>query len=94
MSRRKKIEDPSLKMMEVTLEGFKQAKIAMDAIKENQTNQARATYTGLTSSGKSRYVSSLVETSGSQIEVAELLDLSKGRISQLVRSERNRNNGQ
>lgn len=90
---RKIKEDPSEMMMAVTLEGFKQAKAAMDIIKENQTNQARATYKALTSSGKSRYVASLSKTSESQAEVAELLDLSPGRISQLVRSERNRQNG-
>lgn len=92
MSRRTN-EDPSEMMMAVTLEGFKQAKAAMDAIKGNQTNQARATYSALTSSGKSRYVASLAETSGSQAEVAELLNLTPGRISQLVKSEKNRKNG-
>lgn len=92
MGRKVKV-DPSEMMMEVTLEGFRQAKAAMDAIKLQQTNQARATYSALTSSGKSRYVASLTETSGSQAEVAELLDLTAGRISQLVRSERNRKNG-
>ncbi len=52
----------------------------MDAMKKTQTDHARATYGALPSSGKSRYVASLVETSGSQAEVAELLDLSPGRI--------------
>lgn len=80
-------------MMDVTLQGFQKVKEALDALEEIQTTQARATYSGLTGSGKSRYVQAMVDAVGSQAKVADMLDLSPGRISQLVKSEKNRKNG-
>lgn len=85
--------DPAILMMEATLQGFAQAKAAMDQMKETQQAVAIATYKGMTSSGKSRYVAELVQTLGSQSEAAGFLKLTPGRISQLVGSEKNKANG-
>jgi predicted transcriptional regulator len=54
----------------------------------------------MTGSGKSRYVGKLVEIEktneekGAQARVAQLLDLTPGRVSHLLSSEKNRRNGQ
>lgn len=87
------LPDPATAMMEATMEGFRQVKIAIDAVQEAQKIQARATYKGLTGHGKARYVNELVQAHGSQVQVANLLDLSPGRINQLVHSEKNLRNG-
>ncbi len=86
-------EDPSVLMMNATLQGFTQAKAAMDQLKERQQAVAIATYKGMTSNGKSRYVSELVTALGSQSEAATFLRLSPGRISQVIGSSKNRKNG-
>ncbi|MDD1023179.1 hypothetical protein M5G24_29640 [Pseudomonas sp. TNT2022 ID1048] len=85
--------DPATLMMEATLQGFKNVKDALDVIQNTQKIQAKATYKGLTGSGKSRYVTEMAEQLGSQVKVAEMLDLTRGRINQLVKSEKNRANG-
>lgn len=86
--------DPAAMMMEATLKGFQHVNVALAAVQEVQKIQAKATYQGLTGSGKSRYVSELAKAYGGQSPVADLLDLSRGRISQLVNSEKNKKNGQ
>lgn len=45
-----------------------------------------ANYKGHTGAGKARFVASLVESMGSQQAVAHHLKLTKGRVSQLVKS--------
>ena len=80
-------------IMDATLEGFRQVKVALEAVQEAQKVHAKATYQALTSSGKSRYVTELVDAYGSQAQVAKLLDLSPGRICQVIKSEKNRSNG-
>ena len=87
------IRDPAEAMMKATLDGFHNVKIAIEAVQAEQKIQAKATYNALTSSGKSRYIAELAESYKSQARVAELLDLSPGRICQLVNSEKNRKNG-
>lgn len=87
------MRDPAEAMMEATLKSFHHVKVAIDAVQADQKIQAKATYGALTSSGKSRYVSELTAAYESQARVAELLDLSPGRICQLVNSEKNRKNG-
>jgi hypothetical protein len=76
-----------------TLKGIEEARKTADATQKAQRIQAKATYDGLTSGGKSRFVNNLTEAYGSQARVADELDLSPGRISQLVNSEKNRKNG-
>ena len=68
--------------------------------KEDQIKQLkRAAYQGLTGAGKTRYVKELVEDerkknpTGAQSRVAGDLDLTPGRVSQLLNSEKNRKNG-
>lgn len=85
--------DPAEAMMEATLQGFRNVKVAIDAVQADQKIQAKATYNALTSAGKPRYVSELADAYKSQARVADLLDLSPGRICQLVNSEKNRKNG-
>lgn len=89
----KPMRDPAEAMMKATLEGFRNVKVAIETVQADQKIQAKATYNALTSSGKPRYVSELADAYNSQARVAELLDLSPGRICQLVNSEKNRRNG-
>lgn len=86
-------KEPVEALMNATLEGFKHVNEAIKAVHQAQKVQAKATYSGLTGAGKARYVTELASSYNSQAQVAELLDLSKGRISQLVNSEKNKKNG-
>lgn len=69
------------------------------ALEQQQKEHLKAAYNGMTGSGKARYVSELVEIEkkkgerGSQARVARTLDLTAGRIAQLINSEKNRKNG-
>lgn len=98
--------DPLEQVMETMLTGFKHTTQAIQDLREQQAEleqrqkqQAKAAYHGMTGSGKSRYVAQLVEVEkerearGAQARVAETLDLSPGRITQLLKSEKNRKNG-
>lgn len=85
--------DPIEALKDATMIGFNHVQEALEHVREVQGQQARATYKGLTSSGKSRYVASLTEEVGSQAGVAKMLNLTPGRINQLVKSEKNRKNG-
>ncbi|WP_321922037.1 hypothetical protein [Burkholderia sp. BCC1998] len=98
--------DPLEQIMKTVVEGFKQTTDQLRELHEKQARleqtqkeQAKAAYNGMTGSGKSRYVATLVEIErsvddkGAQARVANMLDLSAGRISQLLNSEKNRNNG-
>ncbi|SKC66193.1 hypothetical protein SAMN05445504_0509 [Burkholderia sp. CF099] len=98
--------DPLEQVMKVVVEGFRHTTQAIQDLREKQEKleqqqkeQARAAYNGMTGSGKPRYVSTLVEIErakdekGAQARVAGLLDLSPGRISQLLNSEKNKKNG-
>jgi len=86
-------------MMALMVEGFRATTSEIQAMKVKQKQQAIAAYHGMTGSGKSRYVSKLVEIEaaqeprGAQSRVADTLDLSGGRISQLLNSVKNRKNG-
>jgi len=97
--------DPMTQMMDITWEGFKRVG---EQIREIRTEQAlsqhrlhqvaRAAYNGATGSGKARLVSSLVQEEqvngpGAQARVADMLKLTPGRISQLLKSDKNRRNG-
>jgi predicted XRE-type DNA-binding protein len=98
--------DPLEQVMKVVIEGFRHTTQAIQDLREQQEKleqrqqeHARAAYDGMTGSGKSRYVSKLVEIEraieekGAQARVASTLDLSAGRISQLLNSEKNKKNG-
>ncbi|MBM5060846.1 hypothetical protein HYO09_05125 [Vibrio parahaemolyticus] len=85
---RSTVEEPMEAIVASTIEGFKQAKLAMEKIQLDQKTQAKATYHSLSSAGKARYIATLVEFEGSQSAVAELLDLSRGRISQQVKADK------
>lgn len=67
--------------------------------REEHRQHAQATYQGMTGSGKSRYVAAMVELEkkngdrGAQARVAKTLDLTPGRIAQLISSDKNRKNG-
>ncbi|HBE9154489.1 MULTISPECIES: hypothetical protein [Serratia] len=80
-------------LKDATMIGFGKVEEALTQLKETQSKHARATYQGMTSSGKSRYVAALVAEVGSQAEVSRMLNLTPGRINQLVKSEKNRKNG-
>lgn len=98
--------DPLVQAMKVVVEGFAHTTQAIQDLRDQQAklvqqqqNQARAAYNGMTGSGKARYVDKLVEIErsngekGAQARVADMLDLSAGRVSQLLNSEKNRKNG-
>lgn len=98
--------DPLEQVMETMLTGFKHTTQAIQDLRQQQAEleqrqkqQAKAAYHGMTGSGKSRYVAQLVEIEkereerGAQARVAETLDLSPGRITQLLNSDKNRKNG-
>lgn len=99
MTKRNTATDPLENMMAMMVEGFRATTTEIQAMKARQKEQAIAAYHGMTGSGKSRYVSKLVEIEatqeqrGAQSRVANMLDLSEGRISQLLSSEKNRRNG-
>jgi len=99
MPKRQATPDPLENMMTMMVEGFRATTSEIQAMKAKQKQQAIAAYHGMTGSGKSRYVSKLVEIEaaqeprGAQSRVADTLDLSEGRISQLLNSEKNRKNG-
>lgn len=108
MARRPKTSapDPLEQVMETMISGFKHTTQAIQDLREQQAEleqrqkqQAKAAYHGMTGSGKSRYVTQLVEIEkergvrGAQARVAETLDLSPGRITQLLNSDKNRKNG-
>lgn len=98
--------DPLEQVMETMITGFKHTTQAIQDLRQKQAEleqrqkqQAKAAYHGMTGSGKSRYVAQLVEIEkereerGAQARVAETLDLSPGRITQLLSSDKNRKNG-
>lgn len=98
--------DPLESIMATIVAGFKQTTDAIRALKEKQIEleqqqkqQARAAYHGMTGSGKSRYVAELVEiekqkdSRGAQARVAQTLDISPPRVNQLLKSDKNRKNG-
>lgn len=100
------ISDPLTQVMETVLMGFKQTTEAIQTLRDQQAElekrqklHAKAAYHAMTGSGKSRYVEQLVEIEkevdprGAQARVAETLELSPGRITQLLTSEKNRKNG-
>ncbi len=98
--------DPLQLAMAAVIEGFKHTTAAIqelrekqDELEERQKLQARAAYHGMTGCGKSRYVGELVniekaiDPRGAQSRVAQLLDVTPGRITQLLTSDKNRKNG-
>lgn len=98
--------DPLQQVMATVVEGFKHTTAAIGQLREKQVEleeqqkqQARAAYHGMTGSGKSRYASELVKIErekdprGAQSRVAQLLDVTPGRITQLLSSDKNRKNG-
>ncbi|WP_200348935.1 hypothetical protein [Halochromatium glycolicum] len=99
MSQRKSTPDPLEHMMATVVEGFRQTTEAIHTLRQEQKEQAQAAYQGMTGSGKSRYVSKLVEierakeSRGAQSRVADTLGISEGRVSQLLNSDKNRKNG-
>lgn len=106
--------DPLQQVMATVIAGFQQTteiiqqvqqqqqqlQRQQDSLQQQLQNQTRAAYSGMTASGRTRFVSSLVEQEvkakgerGAQARVANTLDLTPGRVSQLVNSSRNRENG-
>lgn len=100
------VPDPLEKVMEAMVTGFKHTTEAIQDLRDQQAElekrqkqQAKAAYHGMTGSGKSRYAAELVEIEkeidprGAQARVAETLDVTPGRITQLLKSDKNRKNG-
>ncbi|WP_205125733.1 hypothetical protein [Pseudoalteromonas sp. A757] len=98
--------DPLEKVMEAMVTGFKHTSEAIQNLRDQQADlekrqkqQAKAAYQGMTGSGKSRYVAELVEIEkengerGAQARVAETLEITPGRVTQLLKSDKNRKNG-
>jgi len=98
--------DPLEQVMSTIVQGFKKTTEAIQELREQQTRleerqkqQARAAYHGMTGSGKSRYTEELVKIEslenphGAQARVAETLGVTRGRVTQLLNSEKNRKNG-
>ena len=88
-----RVKDSSIDMIDFAMEGFKAVKSALEEAEKRQREHAKATYQGLTASGKARYVTSITESTGSQSATAEMLDISRSRVNQLIKSEKNRKNG-
>lgn len=99
--------NPLQQIMDVTIQGFAKVTEALGEVqaeqqrlRDEQVRMAKqhrdvsiANYKAHTSSGKARMATELVQVFGSQAGAAEYLGLTKGRISQLVNSEKNRKNG-
>lgn len=106
--------DPLHQVMQTVISGFQQttALIAdvqqqqqtlqqqQQALQQQLQDQARAAYSGMTGSGKSRFVQALVDQEtarlgdrGARSRVANTLGLTPPRITQLLDSEKNRKNG-
>jgi transcriptional regulator with GAF, ATPase, and Fis domain len=83
------------------LQALKNAQKELDIRHEKETAKTRqqqralaqATYKAATSSGKSRFAAELVKIEGSQAKAAKYLDLTPSRIAQLIKSEKNKDNG-
>jgi len=101
MARPSQSPDPLEQVMSIVVEGFKKTtesiqdlRAQQEKLELKQKQQAKAAYHGMTGSGKSRYVSKLVEIEkqngarGAQARVAETLELTPGRITQLLKSEK------
>jgi len=106
MARPSQSPDPLEQVMSIVVEGFKKTTESIQCLRAQQEElelkqkqQAKAAYHGMTGRGKSRYVAKLVEikkqneSRGAQARVAETLELTPGRITQLLKSEKNRKNG-
>jgi hypothetical protein len=82
-----------------TTDAIKELKAQQEALESQQKEQARAVYQGMTGSGKSRYVAELVniekqkDPRGAQARVADTLNVSSARVTQLLKSDKNRKNG-
>lgn len=100
------IIDPLEQVMQTVVAGFKKTteaiqdlRVRQEKLEQQQKLQAKAAYHGMTGSGKSRYVTQLVniekdnESWGAQARVAAMLDVTPGRITQLLKSDKNRKNG-
>ncbi|MCO4206267.1 hypothetical protein [Aeromonas taiwanensis] len=101
--------DPLQQIMATVVSGFQQTTDAIRQLQQQQQalelqlqQQARAAYQGMTGSGKSRYVTELVEiekkrdpnnTRGAQRRVADKIGISSARVTQLLNSDKNRKNG-
>lgn len=98
--------DPLEQIMSTVVAGFKMTTDAIQdlktqqvALEKKQQQQAKAAYHGMTGSGKARYVAELVKIEkentprGAQARVAETIEVSPGRITQLLKSDKNRKNG-
>lgn len=92
MSRQPKVDVVEL-LMKANTDNVENMNKMIVALRQEQQVLAKATYSGLTGSGKARFVTKLVDAYGSQQQVAKTLDLTPGRISQLVNSEKNKQNG-
>jgi hypothetical protein len=98
--------DPLQQVMDTVVAGFAQTTAAIREVQNRQQvletqlqDQARAAYSGMTASGRARFVDTMVNQEravnqyGAQARVATRLGLTPGRVSQLVNSARNRENG-
>ena len=96
--------DPLQQVMATVVAGFQQTTAIIQQVQQQLQqqlqNQTRAAYSGMTASGRTRFVGSLVQQEieangerGAQARVANTLNLTPGRVSQLVNSPRNRENG-
>ncbi|MFT6790783.1 MAG: hypothetical protein ACJAVX_004206 [Pseudoalteromonas rhizosphaerae] len=99
-------QDPLKQIMSTIINGFQQTTDAIQNLKQEQATlakkqqqQAKAAYHGMTGSGKARYVTKLVEIEkqteprGAQARVAQIIEVSPSRITQLITSDKNRKNG-
>lgn len=98
--------EPLELMMSVVVDGFQRVADSMHEIKAEQAKlsdiqkqQSKAAYHAFTGCGKARYVGMLVEIEsqtnprGARARVAQTLDLTPARITQLLNSDKNRKNG-
>jgi len=98
--------DPLHQVMQTVISGFQQTTALIADVQQQQAlqqqlqDQARAAYSGMTGSGKSRFVQALVDQEtarlgdrGARSRVANTLGLTPPRITQLLDSEKNRKNG-
>lgn len=114
MSAPNQTPDPLQQVMATVVASFQQTTEIIQQVQQQQQqlqqqqqqlqqqlqNQTRAAYSGMTASGRTRFVGSLVQQEiqangerGAQARVANTLNLTPGRVSQLINSPRNRENG-
>ncbi len=82
-----------------TTDAIRELEKRQEMLEADRSRDLRCTYKAVTGSGKSRLVASFVAEEeqhnprGARAKAAEAFGISRGRVSQLLNSDKNRNNG-